>query len=511
MQIVDNDTIRLKLRDPGRVMSAIPWCTKLADDSVLVPWQLDELRELSALDINVPSPITQRYDWPGEHAPYDHQRATAGFLTLNRRAFCFNEQGTGKTASAIWAADFLLREGEINRVLVICPLSIMESAWRADLFKFAMHRTVDVAYGTREKRKRIINSGVEFVIINYDGVMPVRDDIIAGGFDLIIVDEASHYKNAQTLRWKNLHKLCTPDTWLWMMTGTPAAQSPLDAYGLAKLVNPEAVPRAFGAFKDMVMFQVTRWNWMPKSTAIDTVHRVLQPAIRYTKEQCLDLPDMIYTNRTVELTPQQKKFYEQLRKKLVVEVADGDVTAINAAVCANKLLQVACGAVYTDERDVLEFDVSHRYKVLREVIDESSKKTLVFVPFRHAIDIILEKLRADGITAEAIHGGVKARVRTDIFRRFETTDAPQVLVIQPQAAAHGVTLVAANTVVWWGPVSSLETYAQANARVHRAGQDQKCTVVHLQGAPIEQRIYSMLGKKIDIHSRIVELYKDLLA
>ena len=130
---------------------------------------------------------------------------------MNKKAFCFNEQGTGKTASAIWAADYLMNQGLVNRVLVICPLSIMDSAWRDDLFSFAMHRTVDVAYGGKEKRKKIINSGAEFVIINYDGVDIVKDEIAKGGFDLFIVDEATHYKNVQTKRWKTLNKLVGED------------------------------------------------------------------------------------------------------------------------------------------------------------------------------------------------------------------------------------------------------------------------------------------------------------
>jgi hypothetical protein len=155
------------------------------------------------------------------------------------------------------------------------------------------------------------------VIINYDGVEIVKEDIANGGFDLIIVDEATHYKNAQSKRWKVLASIMTGDTWLWMMTGTPAAQSPVDAYGLAKLVNPKGVPRFFGAFREMVMHKVTQFKWAPKPTATDTVYNALQPAIRFTKEQCLDLPDMTYVKREIALTAQQKKFYDLLRKQMM--------------------------------------------------------------------------------------------------------------------------------------------------------------------------------------------------
>lgn len=510
MQILDNKALLLRLRNPNKVTTTVQKSQELSDNQVVVNWGVDEAHTLKNLNINVPSPIEGRYNWPGQHKPYNHQKSTAAFLTMNRRAFCFNEQGTGKTASAIWASDFLMTQKQIQRVLIICPLSIMDSAWRNDLFSFAMHRTVSVAYGSKQKRKKIIDEGSEYVIINYDGVEIVLDDIICGGFDCIIVDEATHYKNPQTKRWKTLFKLLNEKTWLWMMTGTPAAQSPLDAYGLAKMVNPTNVPRFFSSFRDMVMHKITQFKWIPRDNATQIVYEALQPAIRFTKEECLDLPEMVYTKREVELTRQQNKYYNDLKQRLVIQAAGEEITAANAAINMNKLLQISSGAVYTDDGEALEFDIKHRYKVLREVIDESSKKVLVFVPFRHAIDILTSKLKTDGITTEVIRGDVSAHNRTAIFKRFQHEANPRVLVIQPQSAAHGVTLTAANTVVWWGPTSSLETYAQANARVHRSGQDHKCTVVQLQGSPVEKRVYSLLDSRIDVHTKMIDLYKELL-
>ena len=511
MRVVDNRGLLLRVRDPNRITTAIPNSKQVGTNDVLVKWGIDEARVLKNMNIrDVPSPINGAYDWPGMYKPFDHQRTTASFLTMNPRAFCFNEQGTGKTASAIWASDFLIKQGKINRVLIICPLSIMDSAWRADLFSFAMHRTVDIAHGPRKKRADIINNGAEYIIINYDGVEIVRDEIANGGFDLIIIDEANHYKNAQSKRWKVLNSLVNQDTWLWMMTGTPAAQSPVDAYGLAKLVNPKMVPRFFGAFREMVMYKVTQFKWQPKPNAVDTVFNCLQPAIRFTKEQCMDLPELVYTKREVELTAQQKKYYKELKDEMVSVAAGEQITAANAAVGMNKLLQVSCGAVYTDSGETVEFDIKNRYKVLREVIDESSQKVLIFVPFKHVIDMLVEKLNKDGITNAVIRGDVSAAKRTDIFKRFQNDPDPRVLVIQPQAAAHGVTLTAANTIVWWGPVSSLETYAQANARVHRSGQKHPCSVIQLQGSPVEKRMYALLDGRIDIHTKIIDLYNEIL-
>lgn len=511
MQIISGGkALLLKLRNPKQVTTIIPKSKEIDANQVVVNWGVEEAQALKKINIKVPSPIEGRYAWTGQFKPMEHQKTTSAFLTMNKRAFCFNEQGTGKTASAIWAADFLMKQGLVKRALVICPLSIMDSAWRGDMFSFAMHRTVAVAHGSAERRKKILAEGTDFVIINYDGVEVVYDEVAKGGFDLIIIDEATHYKNVQTTRWKTLNKLIGPNTWLWLMTGTPAAQGPLDAYGLAKLVNPTAVPKFYGSFRDQVMYRVTQFKWAPKETATQTVFAALQPAIRFTKDECLDLPDLVYTKREVALTKQQLKYYNQLKSRMIMELQDSEVTAVNAAVMMNKLLQISAGAVYTDDGDSLEFDISNRYNVLKEVIDESSQKVLVFVPFKHTINILVAKLRKDGVTTEVIRGDVPASKRTDIFKRFQEQPDPRVLVIQPQSAAHGVTLTAANTIVWWAPTPSLETYAQANARIHRSGQKHKCTIVQLAGSPAEKRVYKLLDEKIDVHTKVIDLYKDLL-
>jgi SNF2 family DNA or RNA helicase len=219
---------------------------------------------------------------------------------------------------------------------------------------------------------------------------------------------------------------------------------------------------------------------------------------------------MTYVKRIVELTKQQQRFYTMLKNRMRMEAAGEEVTTVNAAVNMSKLLQISCGAVYTDSGESVQFDIKNRYAALKEVVDETAQKVLVFVPFKHVISILQEKLTADGITTEVISGDVPVHKRTDIFNRFQTTADPRVLVIQPQSAAHGVTLTAADTVVWWGPVASLETYAQANARVHRAGQRHPTTVVQLQGSGVEKHVYRLLDNKIDVHTQIVDLYKEIL-
>ena len=480
---------------------------------MVVYWGIDEVQRLARVlppSVKIPSPIERDYTWPGMHKPFNHQRDTARFLTLHRRAFCFNEAGTGKTSAAIWAADYLMNQGKVKRCLVICPLSIMQSAWQADLFKTAMHRTCGIAHGSVSKRKKVLEGGYEFVIINYDGVGTVKDEIADGAFDLIIVDEANAYKNPSTVRWKTLAKLIKPETYLWMMTGTPAAQSPIDAFGLARLINPNGVPKFATAWRDKVMQQVSKFKWVPKGNSRTTVFDALQPAIRYEKAQCLDLPEVTYQTRVIPLSPQANRYYHRLRKEMQIQAVGETISTVNAAAAISRLLQLSGGAVYTDDGNVVEFDIQPRMSVLKEVLDEALHKVLIFIPYRHTLSLVKAALDADGVTNEVISGDVSASDRARVFNNFQNNENPRVLLIQPQAASHGVTLTAADTVVFWSPVMSVETYLQCIARIDRVGQKSKMTVIHLQGSEVERRMYSMLQSKVDMHEKLVDLFIDEL-
>jgi SNF2 family DNA or RNA helicase len=516
MDVVDDVVVRMVIpsTDLQFLVGHIDRCEVLKDDGetaeVAVYWGIPEMQRLVRIYGDAPNPMLKQYDWPGMFKPFVHQKITAGYLALRDRCFCFNEAGTGKTSSVIWATDYLMSIGQIKRILVVCPLSIMYSAWQADIFKTAMHRTVGIAHGDNNKRKKIISGEYEFVIINFDGVATVQEEISKAGFDLIVIDEANAYKTVTTKRWRTLSKLLKPSTKLWMLTGTPASQSPLDAFGLARLVNPTGVPRYFTSWRDKVMQQVTKFKYVPKPTSKTDVFEALQPAIRYEKAQCLDLPPVVYQTREVPLTSQVLRYYRELKNQHLIEAAGEQISAVNAAAMLSKLLQISGGAMYTDNREVVEFDVTPRLSALMEVLDETEHKVIVFVPYRHTIELVSRYLSSQGVINEVINGDVSARDRADLINRFQTQTNPRVLVIQPQAASHGVTLTAADTVVFWSPVMSVETYLQCIARIDRYGQVNSMTVVHLQGSEAERRVYAMLQGKVDSHESLVDLYKQEL-
>jgi superfamily II DNA or RNA helicase len=513
MEIIENKALLFRTRNPHKY-AIIPKHKVVAENDgiydIAVYWGLDEARVLRNMGVkNVPSPITRRYDWPGRYKPMAHQMETASFLTLHRRAFCFNDPGTGKTLSALWAADYLIKRGEVRRVLILCPLSIMHSAWMGDINQSVIHRSAVVAHHSQAARRiEMIQKDYEIVIANYDGLNLIANEINNDGrFDLIIVDEANAYKNPSTRRWKALASIVKPDTYLWMMTGTPASQSPVDAYGLAKLVNPGGVPKFQTAWRDKVMNKISMFKWMPKANSRDVVYEALQPAIRFTKEQCLDLPPVMTITREVPMTPQQSKYYKLLKEQMLVRAAGETISAVNAGVAVNKLLQISCGAAYTDDKEVVEFDASPRLAVLEEILEETSRKVIIFALFRSSIDTISTYLTKRGFSVAQIHGDVSATKRGQIINDFQTTDLIRVLVMQPQATAHGITLTAADTVVFYGPMMSVELYKQAIARADRKGQtSDKVTVVHIESSPLEKKLFKAMDGKVSDHALLVGMY-----
>jgi len=517
MQLIEDRGLKISIPESlvPKIKDNIEKCVILGTNNnltdMLIHWGVEEMTKLNQLirfKSLLPSPITRDYNYPGIYKPFDHQKITSEFLSINHKAFCFNEAGTGKTSSIIWAADYLMNLNKIKKVLVICPLSIMYSAWQGDIFNTAIHRTTAVAYGSADKRRKLIHNNYDFTIINFDGVGVVQEDIKEADYDLIVIDEANAYKSVSTTRWKTINKIIKPHTMLWLLTGTPASQSPEDAYGLARLVCPDNVPKFKTAWRDKVMHQITRFKWVPKKEAKEEVFRVLQPAIRFAKNDCLDLPDVMYQTRYVALTPQVEKYYEALKKQMLIETSGHQVTAVNAAAGLNKLLQISGGAVYTDSKGVIEFDISPRLNALMETIEQTEQKLLIFVPYRHTIVVVTNFLKKNNLSYDVIHGDVSARKRADIINQFQTSDDPRILVIQPQAASHGVTLTRADTVVFWSPVMGVETYLQCIARMDRVGQKNKMTVVHLQGSDVEKRMYKVLQGKVDQHTALVDLYRE---
>lgn len=480
---------------------------------------LTNLQRLHRLEQVVPAPLEHAYDWPGpaDEPPFEAQKVTANFLVLNPHACCFNDTGTGKTRAALWAADYIMRlyeaAGKRIRALIVCPKSCMDAVWKDQVFKaFWSRRTVSVAHGTASKRNKMLAADVDFYIVNFDGLLvkdfaaelALRDDI-----QIIIVDEASAYRHANTPRHRKTRTLLGERIYLWPMTATPCSNGPTDAYGIAKLVN-NAGGESFRSFQERVTFSAGPWKRVPRIGAHEDALKLMSPAIRFAIGDCLDLPECTVQRREVELSPEQKHAYERLRLDAQLMLKDGArIDVANQAVLRSKLIQVVCGAIYDSEHAYHEIDATPRHSALKEIIDSCREKVIVFAPLRSAVEILYKKF-SKLYACEMIHGDITGKHRAQIFSRFEREDRDnlQVIVADPGTMAHGITLVAGTIVAWYGPTDKTEHYLHGNKRIHRPGQTKTTTVVQMTSTPVEHEIYRRAAANETMLGAILKLVED---
>jgi SNF2 family DNA or RNA helicase len=492
----------LKPRDANRITSVIPSAKEFkvkGEHFVAVPHKLEETKVLRNLGYDAPAPIRHYYEWPGRFKPFDAQREAAAFLSMYDRAFNLSELGTGKSLASLWAYDYLRTLGKVNKALIISPLSTLERTWADEMFNHFPHLTYSVLHGARAKRIKLLEQDVDVYIINHDGVQIIepylkdRDDI-----DIVIIDEiAQAARNASTDRWRAINKVINKHKKpraCWGMTGTPTPNAPTDAWAQCKLIVPNSVPPYFTRFKGQVMKQLSQFTWVPRPEAAEIVHAAMQPSVRFTRDECVDLPPLMFETRQVTLTKDQQKAYKDMLSKLRAEADSGEITAVNEAVKMAKLIQIACGVVYANDGSEVTLPATPRVQEVRDIVTEAEGKVIVFVPFVSSVKMVADEL-SKNFTVEVIHGGVKKDERDRIFGAFQKTKDPKVLVAQPAAMSHGLTLTAASTIVWYSCVTSNEVFEQANGRINRPGQKMNNFIIMLEGTPVEKRIYARLQNK----------------
>jgi SNF2 family DNA or RNA helicase len=445
------------------------------------------------------------YEWQGRFKPYEHQKQTAGFLTLNKKALVLNDIGTGKTQSALWAADYLIETGAVKKVLIMSPLSTLKRVWDDAVFTNFVGRKSVVLHGSAEKRRKLLKTDADFYIINHDGFGIIADEC-HGMFDLLIVDEAAVLRNPSTRRFKEVRNWMArnPQARLWLMTGTPTPNEPTDAWALARLVDSPFIPKTYTAFREQVMYKLKQYTWVPRPESVEIVRHVLHPAIRYTRDECFDLPETVFQTRQVDLTPDQRKHYDKMIKHLITEAEDGAITAVNEAVKMQKLIQISCGVAYGEDGQHIELDCAPRVNAVKEVIEEAGGKIIVFVPLTGTLNM-LERELSKHWTVGVVNGEVSSNKRNEIFQNFQHSPHPKVLIAHPATMAHGLTLTAASTIVWYGPITSNEQYVQANGRVERIGKKHASNVVHIEATDLEYKMYHRLQSKQKLQGLLLDL------
>jgi len=449
-----------------------------------------------------------KYDWPGRYKPFEAQRVTANFLAAHTRAFVLSDMGTGKTLAALWAADFIMQQNPGTRCLIVAPLSTLARVWSDAVFQnFLGRRSAVIVHGDRAKRLKALNTPADFYIINFDGVEVVREHLAQRpDIRMVLIDEASAYRDFSTKRHKLARATLANRDYLWLMTGTPTPNGPVDAYGLATLVN-KAKGETFASYKSRVLTQVSRFVWVPRVGSHEAAYKLMEPAVRFKISDCTDLPPCTTQRRDVELSAQQAKDYADLKRHATLLLKEGRVTPANEAVLRMKLIQIACGAVYYMDgstRQTQFMDCTPRLNALREVMEQATAKIIVFAPLTSALELLYNELHKD-YNCAVINGSVSQKERSRIFSDFEQSEHPEVLLADPGTMAHGLTLVRASMSIWWAPTDKVEIYLQANKRFDRPGQTLPTTVVQLAATPIEREIYRRLEHAENMQGLVLKL------
>jgi SNF2 family DNA or RNA helicase len=509
-------TLGLRVRDPFAVRAVLPKQSRLVTHpryNIVVKHTLDNVRVLKNLGIKAPSPIGAQYNWPGKYTPFDHQRIMSDFLTVNQKGFNLSEMGCGKSASALWAADYLMNIGVVKKCLIISPLSTLDVVWKQDIFDVLMHRQAGVVHGSMDRRKEIFAQDLDFYILNHDGIgLPDIAKIVRARKDinLIIVDEVSMFRNSRTDKYKLLDWVLEKKERLWCLTGTPFPNAPTDSWALTRLVDKTRVPKFFGAFQRKTMIKVSGHKWVPKLNAKETVYEAMQPAVRFLKKDCLTLPPVVMLNRQSRLTAEQTKAFKEMKADMIASARGTAITAITAADKIIKLRQILCGCVKVPGTDnYIPLDHSHRLQDLKDAIDQASAKVLVVVPFKGIINELAKELRKGNYTVGVINGDVSPKRRAELISAFRFETDPQVLLCHPKVMAHGLNMTVADTTIFYAPIYSNDEFEQVIERFNRAGQTRKMSIIRIAAHPIEWEIYRMVDTKRLTQRTILDLYSTI--
>lgn len=514
--------------NPQQMCAMIEGARQLDGGHFCVPFDVETMQLARFVGLPAMSPIETEYAWPHnpqvfKKGPTAEQRQMAAFMSLHPKCFNFSAMRTGKTMSCAWAADYLMDLGLVRKVLVICTLSNMERVWERSIYMHMLgKRTAGVLYGDRKQRIEVLSrKDTDFYIINHDGIcigtkrtargielgdfalaLIEREDI-----DLVVVDEATAFKASATRRWKVLKRILLQKPYAWLLTGTPTPNAPTDAWALKRLLDDRI--ESYRGFRDRTMVQVTHFKWLPRKDAPETVAKFLQPAIRFSREDCISISPITIEQRECPLSPNQKKAYDQMKKELAMDVSAGrQITAVNEAVLRMKLIQISLGAVYGEDREVHAIDVKPRLDLLRDILEEADSKVIVFAPLTSVVHLLYREIKRAGFTVEMITGSVGKNARNEIFKNFESAEDPHVIVADPGTVAHGLDLTTASTIVWFGPTDKLETYQQANARIDGPNQKRKMVAIQIASTPVERGMYQRLDEKRTLQGLILDMVRN---
>jgi hypothetical protein len=474
------------------------------------------------MDARSPPAILSEYLFPTSDPtkPAFHvQKLTAGMLSTDPRGYVLNDLGTGKTRCVLYAYDYLKSTNQAMKLIVLCPISAMYRTWGRELMQEFPWLKFRILYGSKAKRLKHLADGstgspqVDVYIINHDGLEVIFDALMERkDINAVCADELGVYRNGKSDRTATLRQFIQYRRWVWGLTGSPCPRAVTDVWGPCNAITPHTVPRYFGTFRSQLMVKKQNgqlWGWDPRPGSEERAVSCMQPSVRFRLDEVTELPPRVTNYYEAALSTQQKFVYDSMRKTAVSLIGEHKIDALNAGAVLSKLLQISLGYVYTREGKVVALDNAPRLQLILDLIDNSYKKVILFAPFKSAIAAFSKMMTDNKIDHGIVHGDVTPAKRNVIFGQFQDTPRLKVLLAHPVCMSHSLTLTAATTIIWAGPITSLDTFYQANGRVYRVGQQHKTLIAMVGGTPIEKRIYKLLGDNEQIQNKFLELVEGL--
>jgi len=432
---------------------------------------------------------------------FKHQTEAIKKFSMLDKGLDFSDPGTGKTRVQI---DLFAnrRANGGGCALVIGPRTLLEAAWVEDFRKFSPGITTSVAYATN--RMRAFESKADVYITNTDATrwLAKQKPEFFAKFDTLIIDELSTFKHRTSLRSRCLRKIIKHFKYIYGLTGTPSTNSISDVWHQAFIIDQGArLGTNYFAFRFTVATPVQTGRdanmvkWIDKPGASQAVADLLSDiTVRYTLEECHDLPENRVYHVPYVMPPKQMKAYQDMEKHAIHLTQSGEVVnAVNAAVLGTKLLQIASGAVYDESSNTVHIE-DGRYQLISDLV-AARAYSLVFFSWTHQKEALEKRFKAEGIPYCIFDGTISDKDRIRLVNEFQK-GYYQAAIAHPKTAAHGLTLTKGTASIWCGPTHDLEHFVQGNRRIYRAGQTLKTeTILVTAKGTIEQQVYNNLKGK----------------
>ena len=462
---------------------------------------------------------------PVKVPPYAHQREAfdfvcglyglTGYREESSGAALLMEMGTGKSLVGVAVAGILSLYSLVDRVLIVCPLSIM-GVWEDELSRYAdFPYSVTLLRGSMQKKKSQLShlprSELQIVVTNYETMWRLEEELSQFHAGLIIADEGHRLKDGTSRQSRAMHRLGDEADYRLLLTGTAITNKEIDIYSEYRFAAPRVFGKSFYAFRGRYFYMSGYGGHVPvfkSSMAVDFLERLHSVAFRVRKDECLDLPPVTEEIRAVDLEPEAQALYARIEKESYASLRDGEVTVFNVLTQLLRLSQLTGGHL-TDDEGLSHTVSAAKLDALSDIVDamrEEGEKLVIMARFVPELDDIEALLRKKKIAYACVRGGVKERAEE--VRRFQEDESCRVFLGQIQAAGMGLTLTAASTMVFYSLDFNMANFDQAKARIHRVSQTRNCHYIYLCCRnTVDHKILRSLRNKIDLAKALVDDYR----